>query len=65
MLWQKRALAKAGQLSQRCSADSTSSSQSRQKVVVVVVVVALSLLLLLLLWLQCWIFALLKLLLQG
>ena len=31
MLWQKRALAKAGQLSQRCSADSTSSSQSRQR----------------------------------
>ena len=29
MLWQKRALAKAGQLNQRCSADSTSSSQSR------------------------------------
>ena len=31
MLWQKRALAKAGHLSQRCSADSTSSSQSRQR----------------------------------
>ena len=31
MLWQKRALAKARQLSQRCSADSTSSSQSRQR----------------------------------
>ena len=31
MLWQKRALAKAGQLSQRCSADSTFSSQSRQR----------------------------------
>ena len=31
MLWQKRALAKAGQVSQRCSADSTSSSQSRQR----------------------------------
>ena len=31
MLWQKRALAKAGHLSQRCSADSTSFSQSRQR----------------------------------
>ena len=31
MLWQKRAFAKAGQLSQRCSADSTSFSQSRQR----------------------------------
>ena len=31
MLWQKRALAKAGQLSQRCSADSTSSSQRRER----------------------------------
>ena len=31
MLWQKRALANAGHLSQRCSADSTSSSQSRQR----------------------------------
>ena len=31
MLWQKRALAKAGHLSQRCLADSTSSSQSRQR----------------------------------
>ena len=31
MLWQKRALAKAGHLSQRCSADSTSSSQTRQR----------------------------------
>ena len=30
-MWQKRALAKAGQLSQRCSADSTFSSQSRQR----------------------------------
>ena len=29
MLWQKRALAKAGHLSQRFSADSNSSSQSR------------------------------------
>ena len=27
MLWQKRAVAKAGHLSKRCSADSTSSSQ--------------------------------------
>ena len=31
MLWEKRALAKAGHLSQRCLADSTFSSQSRQK----------------------------------
>ena len=31
MLWQKRALAKSEQLSQRCSADSTFSSQSRQR----------------------------------
>ena len=31
MLWQKRALANAGHLSQRCSADSTSSSQSQQR----------------------------------
>ena len=31
MLWQKRAVAKAGHLSQRCSADLTSSSQSRQR----------------------------------
>ena len=31
MLWQKCAIAKAGHLSQRCSADSTSSSQSRQR----------------------------------
>ena len=31
MLWQKRAVAKAGHLSQRCSAGSTSSSQSRQR----------------------------------
>ena len=31
MLWQKRALTKAGHLSQRCSADSISSSQTRQR----------------------------------
>ena len=31
MLWQKRALAKAEHLSQRCLADSTSFSQSRQR----------------------------------
>ena len=31
MLWQKRALAKAGHLSQRCSAGSTFFSQSRQR----------------------------------
>ena len=30
-MWQKRALAKAGHLSQRCLADSTSSSRSRQR----------------------------------
>ena len=29
MSWQKRAVAKAGHLNQKCSADSTSSSQSR------------------------------------
>ena len=31
MLWQKRAVAKAGHLSQRCSADSTFTSKSRQR----------------------------------
>ena len=31
MSWQKRVVAKAGHLSQRCSADSTHSSQSRQR----------------------------------